>query len=340
MVFKKKVSDPIPSELRRDLVTGDWVVIAKERAKRPSDFAAKREGGPPTCPTDDPFRDPQASGNKDPILVYRDKDKQWTLQVIPNKFPAFTQQGECAVPRPVGPYEVMDGRGHHEVVITRDCDKHFALLSSTRAAEVIRAYHERYNELKKDDCVQYISIFHNHGREAGASVVHPHSQIIAIPVVPPDVSRSLKGSGDFNKREGSCVHCVMLNWELEDKSRIIFENDTMVAFCPFISRTAFEIRIFPKEHQAKFEDLDPKNFADLGDALQKSLHQLYRTLDNPAYNFFFHTAPTDDGDYSHYHWHIEIIPKTVIWAGFELATGVEISTIEPERAAQFLRDAK
>ena len=208
MAVKKKAAPSIPSELRRDLVTGDWIVIAKERAKRPSDFAIKKEGEPTTCPDDDPFADPQRSGNEEPVLLYKDKEGVWTLQVIPNKFPAFTQRGECMAPRHIGPYEIIDGRGHHEVVITRDCDKHFALLSSEQAEEVIRAYYKRYNELKEDSCVRYISIFHNHGREAGASVVHPHSQIIAIPVVPPDVSRSLRGAQDFNKRVGAVYGLV------------------------------------------------------------------------------------------------------------------------------------
>lgn len=338
MIFKKKAGPNISSELRRDLVTGDWIVIAKERAKRPSDFATKGESL--TCLADDPFRDPQASGNGEPVLKYENKDKEWTLQVIPNKFPAFTQQGECAVTREEGPYEVIDGRGHHEVVITRDCDKHFALFSKEQAEEVIRAYNARYNELKKDSCVKYVSVFHNHGKEAGASVVHPHSQIIAIPVVPPDVSRSLRGSKEFNEKDGGCVHCTMIEWEKKEGSRVIYENDTMIAFCPYVSRTAFEIRVFPKEHQSRFEDLDPKKFSDLGDAMRESLAKLYHALGNPSYNFFLHTAPVNDDDYSYYHWHMEIIPKTLIWAGFELATGVEISTIEPERAAQFLREAK
>jgi len=313
-------------------------VVARRRGKRPKGGKISPTDAK-TCLPDDPFIDPQASGNADPVLQYVDKKKGWTLQVIPNKFPAFTQSGECAVPHNVGPYEVIDGRGFHEVVITKDCVRHLALFSHKEAEEVVRAYSERYKALKKEPCVKYISIFHNHGKEAGASVAHPHSQIIAIPVVPADVFRSLKGAKKYYKKNNQCVHCKMIEWEMKDKGRIIYENDSMVAFCPFISRTAFEVRVFPKKHGAQFEKFSSRHLGDLGDALRISLAKLNSALENPSYNFYIHTAPVEKGDYSYYHWHMKILPKTAVWAGFELSTGIKISTIEPERAAGFLRKA-
>lgn len=326
------------SELRRDLVTGDWIVIATRRALRPHAFIAqgKHEEDPrDTCP----FEDPEKSGNEPPLfLLPQNAGSDWRVQVIPNKYPAFSPAGECQVPRAFGPYEVIDGRGFHEVVITRDHSKHFALFSREEAEQVVRTYQERYAVMKNDPCVTYIAIFHNHGRTAGATLTHPHSQIIALPIVPPDVRRSLQGSADYFERNKQCVHCVMIEWERKDKERIVFENDTFVAFCPFISRTAFEIRIFPKHHDAHFDHMMSEHYGDFADALRHSLGALHETLENPAYNFFLHTAPLDGETYEHYHWHMEIVPKTAIWAGFELSTGIEISTLTPEQAAGFLRE--
>ncbi len=338
------------SELRRDLVTGDWIAVATARAKRPHAFILK-DGSVKAEPKSlCPFENPQKSGNAEPLLLYRGlssvrqlrhgKQKDgWELQVIPNKFPAFTPVGQCPIPYKVGPYEVIDGRGFHEIIITRDHKKHLALFSRHEAENVIRAYQERYAALKNDSCVTYISIFHNHGKEAGASLVHPHSQLIAIPIVPTNVWRSISHSATYFRENKSCVHCEMIKWELKDKERIVFENEAFVAFCPFVSRTAFEIRIFPKKHVSHFDHFSSDHHGALADALRYSLKTLHKTLRNPPYNFFIHTAPVDHQEYPHYHWHIEILPKTSIWAGFELGTGIEISTIKPENAAEFLRRA-
>ena len=329
------------SELRRDLVTGDWIVIAKKRAKRPHAYISESADAGAQPKEGCPFEDPQKFGNAKPLLVYRDTtSKDWVLQVIPNKYPAFAQIGDYITPRKRGPYEVIDGRGYHEVIITRDHTKHLALFTKREAASLIRAYQERFQVFREDECVTYISVFHNHGRAAGATLSHPHSQLIAIPVVPADVRRSLSGSATYFHEMGKCVHCTTLEWEQEDHTRVIFENDSFIAFCPFISRAAFEVRIFPKKHQSKFDQLPPELYGDLGDALRISLWRLYNTLKNPPYNFFLHTAPLDGKDYPHYHWHIEILPKTAIWAGFELGTGIEISTLTPEQAAKFLREVR
>ena len=328
----------IPSELRRDVVTGDWIVIARSRSKRPSDFSVPRSA--PTSAVKDPFADPQASGNAPSVARYDDeKTGDWEVQVIPNKFPAFTQRGECMVPRQEGPFEVVDGRGYHEVVITKDPVRDFAQFSRTEAALVVRAFHERFLALKEDACVRYISLFQNHGVEAGASLAHPHSQIIAIPVIPADVRRSLGGAKRWQKKHGTNVHEEAVAWEREQKERLLFENEDFVVVCPFVSRVAFEMRIFPKTHQSSFGDIAPSEYETLGDALRASLAMLRDTLNDPPYNFFVHTTPVNGtSSYEYYQWHIEILPKTATWAGFELGTGIEISTLEPERAAAFLRE--
>jgi len=330
------------SELRRDLVSGTWAVIATGRAKRPKEFAKSRPKVEPTPVESCPFEDSMKEGRGKPLLTLP-KTKNggdWWVQVIPNKFPAFGPAGTCEESRQVGPYLVMDGVGFHEVVITRDHHRHFAKFSQEEAELVINAYRQRYLFLAKDKCVRYISIFHNHGQEAGASIYHPHSQIIAIPVIDPDVSRSLVGSQNYFNQNKKCVHCVMINFERDQKTRVIFENAFFIAFCPFASRGAFEVRIFPKIHESCFEQIDEEQIIYFAEALRVSLRKIFKGLNDPAYNFFIHTAPVvrdPAKEFSHYHWHLEILPKTNIWAGFELGAGIEISTIEPEKAAEYLR---
>lgn len=340
--FIVPASGPPVSELRQDLVTGEWVAIAQGRAKRPEAFIRQDRVTIQTSKRDCPLEDVQASGNAFPVLTYtkHDNPTDWSLQVIPNKYPAFTHHGTCGTVWNEGPFEVRDGHGFHEVIITRDHERHIALLSREEVSEVIRAYRARYLALKEDQCLKYIALFHNHGPSAGASLPHPHSQLIAIPVLPPDIQRSLRGSNFYFRKYGKCVHCVMNRWERTDKKRIVFENDLFIAFCPFVSRNAFEVRIFPKKHEAYFYTITDSAITQLADTLRTSLHKLYEVLKNPDYNFFIHTAPLGAKKYSTYHWHIEIVPKTATWAGFELSTGIHLVTIDPKDAAAHLRKAR
>lgn len=330
------------SELRQDIVSGDWVVIAARRGKRPH-FSAKKSKGESQPKKDCPFENPQKSGNKKPLLIfYRDrmfelgKSKEWSLQVITNKYPALGY-GICDVEHKEGPYHWLEGYGFHEIFIYRHHDKDPAKFSLKETTQMFLAFLKRYQILKNEGCVEYISIFHNHKREAGASISHPHSQLIAIPVIPPDVSRSLNGSKNYYHRHKKCVHCVMIDWELKSKKRLIFENKNFVAFCPYASKTSFEMRIFPKEHNSNFEKSSEAYLYDAAQAFNIALKKLSLALNDPPYNFFIHTAPTKDSHYGHYHWHIEIVPKTSIWAGFEIGTGIEISTVPPEEAAKCLK---
>ncbi|KKS26273.1 MAG: Galactose-1-phosphate uridylyltransferase [Parcubacteria group bacterium GW2011_GWC2_42_6] len=322
------------SELRFDLVSKDWVVIATGRSKRPENFAKQERRKEESNKDDCPFCHLETIGKI--LLEYRDKEGQWSVAVIPNKFPAFSFSHSLHE-RAEGPYSVMDGVGYHEVVITHDHDRHLSDLPVETVRQVIDAYQERYLDLANEKLVNYVSVFHNHGLEAGASLAHPHSQIIALPVIDPDLNRSLSGSRQFFEVHKKCVHCTMLEWDREDGRRIIYENEEFVVLVPFASRVAFEMRIYPKAHHAYFERIkdDEKNL--LADALKVALGKIKKGLNDPAYNFFIHTAPADGKDYGHYHWHLEILPKTSTWAGFELGTGIQISTVEPEIAAEYLR---
>lgn len=326
------------SELRQDLITGDWVVIATGRAKRPDEFVARKRDSVP----DDPgkpciFCDPVASGQEKDVLMYETFDGDWSLRVFPNKFPAFSR-GKKIRHFDEGPYFGMDSVGYHEIVVSRDHNNQIALMETVGVAEILDAYQSRYIDLMNKKSVNYIEIFHNHGREAGASVNHPHSQLMAIPVISPYVKSELDGAEQYHRQNKHCVYCAMVEWEIENKARVIFENDSFLVFCPYASRVAFETWVVPKKHKPYFERMSDGDKSKAAEALRMAVNKIYGALEDPAYNFYIHTSPCDGRDYPHYHWHIEILPRTSVWAGFELSTGIEISTIQPETAAEYLRN--
>jgi UDPglucose--hexose-1-phosphate uridylyltransferase len=331
----KKTAASSESELRQDIVTGDWVVIAVGRAKRPEDFisASRAEDDPAV---EDPFLDLRASGQEEPVLLYTKPDGDWSLAVIPNKFPAFTR-GRAPRDLSEGPYFAMSGVGYHEVIITRDQRKSIAELELWQVAEVVDAYHDRYLSLMNKKSVNAIQIFHNHGREAGASIAHPHSQLMAIPVVSPYLELELRGAELYHRNNRENVYQTIVNHESKQGDRVVFENEHFLVFCPFASRAAFEISILPKSDNPYFERITDDEKLALAEALRKALLSIWKGLGNPAYNFYLHTAPCDGKDYPRYRWHFEILPRTSIWGGFELANGIEVSTIQPEKAAEFLR---
>jgi len=331
-VNKKSVS-----ELRLDLVNKNWVVIATGRARRPETFAAQQREKHEASEKDCFFCN--LDSQEKPVLEYKSENGEREVTVVPNKFPAFSHADNLRE-RVEGPYSLMDGVGFHEVVITHDHKKSLAEMTALQIKRVIDAYQERYLDLANEKFVNYIAIFHNHGREAGASVAHPHSQIIAMPIIDPDLRQSLDGSRIFFENQGECVHCKMIEWDRKDGRRIIFENEKFVVLTPFASRVAFEVRICPKEHHAYFERIKEEDKILLAEAFKEALERLFKGMNDPSYNFFLHTAPPDGQDYNHYHWHFEILPKTSTWAGFELGTGIEISTVQPEEAAKYLREIK
>lgn len=324
------------SELRQDLVSGDWVVIATGRAKRPDDFGKteriKDDKGIGECL----FEDPVATGQEKDVLIYHRSDGEWTLRVFPNKYPAFSI-GEFENKISEGPYYAMPGKGYHEIVVTRDHFRQMALMDEMEIAEVFDAYQERYLDLMNKNEVKYVAIFHNHGKECGASISHPHSQIMAVPVVAPYIKLELDGAESYFKSNKHCAFCVMAEHESKEKKRVVFENEDFIAFCPFASRAAFEVWVMPKKHSPYFERITDRGKMKLAEVFQKALGSIYKALNDPPYNFYVHSSPCGGKDYAHYHWHIEILPHTATWAGFELDTGIEVSTIQPEVAAEFLR---
>lgn len=327
------------SELRQDLVSGDWILFAPKRGKKPHAFlkGKKRLRAPVgTCP----FEKNLLKTHK-PVFVYNGAEKKdgWKVVIVENKYPAVVhKKNVCAESFRHGIYSLVDGVGHHDVVITRDHDRNFANLTAREANQVFQVFRDRYLMLLNDSCLAYVLIFHNWGLAAGATVYHPHYQLIAVPVVPPDVRHSLNGSLNYFKKHGRCVHCDMIKAEMKEGKRIVFENDGAVVFAPFVSREPFELRVFPKKHSPHFENVLDVELENIVSALQFALRRMEKKLGDPDYNFFIHTAPVKDRkNYRHYHWHIEIIPKTNISAGFELGTGIEINVVDPDDAARILR---
>ncbi len=331
---KSKKIKPV-SEFRQDPISGDWILLAPLRgAGQKFEGRAKTELAKDKCP----FENPAEFGNKPPVLVYQNNDgSDWFLQIIPNKYPAIEPLNHSPVYSDEL-FKTQAGTGFHEIVIFRDHSRHLADFTKEEIKKILLAFQERYISLAKEKRIKYISIFHNHGREAGSTVPHPHSQILALPIVPPDVSHSINGSNRYFHEHNKCVHCEMLKQELSDGERIIYQNDDFVVFAPFASRAEFEIRIFPKKHSAYFERIEEEELTCLADALKFAFSKIYKKLKDPAFNFFIHTAQVENSfNYEHYHWHIEILPKFDIVGGFELGTGIDIITISPEKAAEIFR---
>ncbi|MBI4051515.1 MAG: galactose-1-phosphate uridylyltransferase [Elusimicrobia bacterium] len=327
-------------ELRKDPLMGRWVIIATERATRPSDFKHPIENA-----NGDTHNCPFCSGNeaKTPpeILAYREpgleKDKPgWWVRVVPNKYPALQIEG--AIDRQGdGMYDRMSGLGAHEVIIeTPDHGELISHMEQKRVEDILWAYRDRVLDLKKDPRMQFIIIFKNHGAAAGASLFHPHSQLIATPMVPIRVKHEMAGAKTYYDYKERCVFCDILREEASTKQRIVAENDDFMAFEPYASRFPFETWIIPKIHAAHFEDISKHQVADLAQILKKSLAQIHRVLQNPPYNYIIHTSPLREVELPHYHWHIEIMPKLTHVAGFEWGTGFYINPTPPELAAKYL----
>ncbi len=326
------------SELRQDPTTYDWVIIAKERAKRPHEF--KRKQATKTLPghsEDCPFCPGNESMTPRAEAVYGAPDK-WRIRVIPNKFAALTPDGDTK--REVWKlFRKSHGYGRHEVVIETPLHNGFIpFMDDEHVEELIRVYRDRYHALKKDPNIKIIIIFKNHGLAAGTSLEHPHTQIVASPIVPPFIRRRYEIATQHYDNTGRCLYCDILKNEVDALERIVVETDYFVALHPFASRYPFETWIMPKEHKSSFGGISDNEIKDLSRLLKEVLVKLYISLKNPDYNFIIHTAPVDDEHKTYYLWHIQIIPRLTLAAGFELGSGIYINVALPEKTAAFMRD--
>jgi UDPglucose--hexose-1-phosphate uridylyltransferase len=328
-------------ELRKDPVMGRWVIIATERARRPSDFAHTREvrkkGECALCGGHENETPPE-------VLAYRSNGAQpntpgWSVRVVPNKFPALRIEGEPGR-RGEGMFDMMNGIGAHEVIIeTPDHTVDLAELSEQQIEDVLWSYHDRIHDLKRDRRFRYILIFKNHGAEAGASLEHAHSQLIALPIIPLNVAEELNGVREYYRHRERCVFCDLINQELDEPARLVAQNDEFVTVCPFAPRFPLETWILPKTHGGAFELITKHEFRNLARALRDTLRRLNKVLDHPPYNYVIHSSPVPETTDGCYHWHIEVMPKLTKVAGFEWGTGFYINPVPPEDAARHLREA-
>jgi len=326
-------------EFRKDIVSGEWVLVSSSLQKKP--FYFKKSAVFPLPKSKCPFENSKVF-NQEKILLWYPKTgkndmKYWWVMIFPNKYPVVSRSNTCPILEKKGIYEKTIGVGFQEVVVTRDHNRHFSKMTKNEIEILIEAYVARFQALRSEECVEYILIMHNHGPSAGASVPHPHSQIFAIPLVPPDVASSIDGSKKYFKANKRCVHCDMIRLDLKEKKRIVFENKHFVAVSPYASRVSFEIRIYPKLHESRFEVIDAPQKQDLADTMKFVFSKFDKNLNNPDYNMVIHTAPPKNRDAGHYHWHVEILPRVGIWGGLELGTGIDVIKVPPEEAAKILK---
>ena len=330
-------------ELRKDPITGRWVIISTDRAKRPNDFVResvqiKGTGFCPFCYGNEGKTPPE-------VLAYgrngTGKDTPgWTVRVVPNKFPALGIEGDLDR-EGEGLFDRMNGVGAHEVIIeTPDHQKTLATLPEQAVEEVLKAYRARVTDLKNDRRFRYILLFKNHGEAAGASLEHTHSQLIALPIVPKRVREEVDNSKRYYEEKERCIFCDMIKQEVETAVRVIGENEQFIAIAPYAPRFPFETWLLPKKHSSSFELQPDSEYGNLAKLLGNILSRLDVVLDRPAYNYVVHTSPIGEEVNDHYHWHIEMMPKLTKVAGFEWGTGFYINPTPPEEAARFLREAQ
>jgi len=330
------------SEIRRDPIGGRWVIVSTDSPKGPTDFQLVKD------PETDPEKCPFCPGHEDQtppeVLVSRNgghiNGPGWNLRVVPNKFPALKIEGDLGN-EGIGMFDMMNGVGAHEVIIeTPDHTKEMSQLSKQEIEATIFAYKNRCLDLRKDKRFEYILLFKNHGKSAGASLSHSHTQLIALPMIPKNVQEELSGAEHYYEYKERCIYCDIIRQEEQYKKCIVVANDKFVAFCPYVSRFSFETWIVPRQHFAAFDYIEPEAIPDLADILKNVLTRIRKALKSPSYNFIIHTSPIEDRVREEYHWHIEIMPKLTRTAGFEWGTGFYINPTPPEIAAKFLRQAK
>ena len=324
-------------ELRKDPVVDRWVIIAPERADRPNallrPLPEQDAGSCPFCPGNERMTPPE-------VLVHRAGGPGWSVRVVPNRYPALRTEIKLSRAGD-GLFDSMAGVGAHEVVI--ETDDHRRTLSDLpveQVQSVLRAWQERIVDLSRDVRLKAIFTFKNHGAPAGATLFHAHSQVLAMPILPPGLADELRGARNHFEGKERCIYCDILAQELREKERVVHETNGMVALSPYAARSPFELLILPREHRSSFESASGQELKTAADALRTMLRKIDVALDKPAYNLFLHTMPLREPANDWYHWHLELKPVLTLQAGFEWASGCQINPTPPEEAARFLRQTE
>ena len=323
-------------QLRKDPVVGRWVVIAPERAQRPNALLRapqeRDEATCPFCPGNERLTPSEVMSQRSP--------SGWTLRVVPNRYPALRVE-ETMARAGEGLYDSVAGVGAHEVVI--ETREHAQTLSQAPAAQleaVLRAWQERIVDLSRDVRMKAILAFKNHGAPAGATLWHAHSQLVAVPFVPPALSDELSGARSHFDRKERCIFCDILAQELADEERVVMETEGAVALSPWAARSPFETWILPRPHRSSFESASARELAATARAIHALLRKIDVALEMPSFNLYLHTMPLREAANDWYHWHITLKPLLTQHAGFEWASGCFINPTPPEEAAAFLRQTE
>ena len=328
------------AEFRKDPVTDLWVIVAPERAQRPMPSLTG-------AATAQPERCPFCAGNEDDtpaeVFAVRAKDTApnrpgWSVRVVPNRYPALAPKGESET-RSGQFFKSMAAHGVHEVIIESSAHiESMAALGEAQIGQVVRAYRQRMVELGKDMRWRSLLLFKNQGIAAGASLLHAHAQLVALPMVAPALAHEIDGAKVFHESQGGCVYCEMITREISARARVVSADERYVALCPYGSRIAYETWILPRRHGARFETASPDDDSLLARTLRPTLQRIERVLESTLLNLVIHSGPPHLGENPFYHWHIEILPRLIQAGGFEWGSGSFINSVRPEDAAQLLRE--
>ena len=333
-------SEKFPSELRLGSLSNRWVLIAAGRANRPHD-----DWGPlqQASPREDPFSPAHIRPEEIVDRIPNDDhtkysvESDWKALAIKNIYPFVS-------PKPSNPRltgNVIDGYGYHELVIhSPEPHKNFEDFTPGQTQAVLELYLKRFNQLSHEPHVRHVQIFTNRGEEAGASIPHPHSQIVALPITPPYITELIDAAHKHSARhDGSNVAEDELSQEIHDSSRVIYENSKFLVYCPFAPHADYHIRIMPKGPGAHFYEITESQLEHLAKIINLAFRRLDRIAGIPPYNAFIRTAPTGEvaEELKGFRWHIDIIPHLSTPGGLEISTGLDVVTVFPEDAAHALR---
>lgn len=331
------------ADLRRDPIVGRWVIVDTDHPNKPEDFEYEpqgfRGGVCPFCYGNEPMTPPEIDVFRDPGTC--PNTSGWQVRVVANKFPALQIEGDIDR-RGLGIYDLSNGIGAHEVLIeTPYHTKDIPDLLNEEIEKVISMACRRVKDLSQDNRFKYIMLFKNFGPAAGASLEHPHTQIVALPMVPKNAAEEIKGAQNYFEYRERCIFCDIIRQELQEKERIILENKHFISFCPFASRFPFEIWIMPRKHNNHFSRMPQEEIPDLAAILKDTITKIKKVFVNLSYNFIIHSSPLNSEHSTEgYHWHIEFMPKLTRVAGFEWGTGFYIVSTPPELAAKYLKEAQ
>ena len=330
------------SELRQDPVSGRWVVIAPGRSQRPKEYPHL---SPPSSPKDCPFCEGHESWTPPEIVAERPTGRVangpgWTVRAIPNKFPTFSVDGsaEAGVEAPPG-HVSRPGHGFHEVIIeTPDHAARLANLPLDRTRTFLRILRDRARSLAATPGIASLVTFENAGPESGASLFHPHAQIVAVPEIVPVLAEELAGALRYSRgHPAECAFETVLGQERSARRRIVTETGAFTAYCPFASELPYEVRVVPHRHSGSLGDTTDAEIDVLAGLLPELLRRFEAVAPEASYNFVVRSLAEGRPEREAYHWHLDLLPRLIRPDGFEVGGGIHVNPFPPEVAAEELR---